>query len=798
MKNKASTTKPSSGPNAQKFPDLPAINLRAATDYATDFWQRTAMFFDILRQSGNQQEEMTSRPVNAVLIFDHEIILKGTELSRPVNYALVRVEPPPGTAIDETKRPVVVIDPRAGQGPGIGGFKPTSEIGEAFKAGHPVYFIGFTVDPLEGQTIEDVAMAHTIFLQKVIDLHPRAEGKPMLIGNCQAGWHALMAACIRPDLTGPVVLAGAPVSYWGGVRGQNPMRYSGGLFGGTWMARLISDLGGGIFDGAWLISNFDSLNPANTYWTKPYNVWSQPEKEQDRYLGFEKWWGAFVRLRGEELQYMVDNLFVGNKFSTGQMVTKDGIRLDIRNVKSPILCFCSKGDDITPPQQALDWVLDNYDNVDEMRRHGQTILYCLHEKAGHLAIFVGTKVAAKEHSEFINYMDLIDGIPPGLYEIVITDKGEGEVGAELLKGAFNVKIEERGIEDIIAMGCNSNEDEREFDTVARVSALNNALYSAFVQPWLQASVTPQLASAVLASQPLRLQYAMFSDKNPMMRFVPQLAEKARAERKAAAPDNPYVKMQEQVSNGVTEALEALGRVRDQTQEAIFHAVYGSPWLQAWLGTPPKGTRPRPKPGVSPIEQAAIAQRIEHLRATMDKGGPLEAIVRALVYIAKGQKSVDARSFEVLRRILKEHPEITLARYKAVVRQQWAMLTIDEVAALRALPKLLPADATKRRAMFEGIRHIRTAAGELEGEAKRRLEEVRRIFDIEARPAAAPPKARRVPRKPQQRRRAATTWHQPARGGVKSANGSSTAAQGGGKERGRDKKKRLQQESHMAA
>ncbi len=125
-------------------------------------------------------------------------------------------------------------------------------------------------------------------------------------------------------------------------------------------------------------------------------------------------------------------------------MTKDGIRLDIRNIKSPILCFCSKADNITPPQQALDWILDNYDSVDEIRKHGQTILYCLHETAGHLAIFVGTKVAAKEHSEFINYMDLIDGIPPGLYEIVITNKSEGDVGAELLAGDFNVRIEERG------------------------------------------------------------------------------------------------------------------------------------------------------------------------------------------------------------------------------------------------------------------------------------------------------------------------------------------------------------------
>ena len=81
-------------------------------------------------------------------------------------------------------------------------------------------------------------------------------------------------------------------------------------------------------------------------------------------------------------------------------------------------------------------------------------------------------------------MDMIDSMPPGLYEIVITDKSEGEVGEELLEGDFNVRIEERSLDDIRALGCNSIEDEREFEAVARVSQFNNALYSAFVRPWI--------------------------------------------------------------------------------------------------------------------------------------------------------------------------------------------------------------------------------------------------------------------------------------------------------------------------
>jgi hypothetical protein len=73
-----------------------------------------------------------------------------------------------------------------------------------------------------------------------------------------------------------VVINGAPMSYWGGAwsegEGDNPMRYSGGLLGGTWLSSLTADLGNGKFDGAWLVQNFENLNPANSLWDKYYNV----------------------------------------------------------------------------------------------------------------------------------------------------------------------------------------------------------------------------------------------------------------------------------------------------------------------------------------------------------------------------------------------------------------------------------------------------------------------------------------------------------------------------------------------
>jgi hypothetical protein len=699
----------------------------AFNEYLRDYWQRSILFLDILRQRGNQYEEMAAHGVTSVLIYDSELVMRGDELPHPVNYSLLRVIPPNGVEIGDRKRPVYVIDPRAGQGPGIGGFKQLSEIGDAFKAGHPVYFAGFTASPAGGQRVEDVARAHTIFIEKVAELHPEALGKPFVFGNCQAGWHAIMAACMRPDVVGPMVIAGAPLSYWAGVRGKNAMRYLGGWFGGTWLDRMMSDIGNGIYDAAWLVGNFDNLNPANTLWTKQYDVWKNPEQEKNRYLQFEKWWGDFVLLRGEEMQWMVDNLFVGNKFSTGQLVTSDGIHLDIREVKTPIVCFCSHGDNITPPQQALDWILDNYQSVNEIQECGQRIFYTIDPKVGHLAIFVGTKVAAKDHAEFINNMELIETMPPGLYEIVITEKPrpEGASGSEA--GDFDLSIEERGLDDIRALGCNSIEDEREFVAVAHVSELNNALYRTFLQPWIKMMSGPEVARAALELNPLRLGYSLLSDRNPMMRGLVPLAKRAQVERMSAPADNPFIAMQQQFSETMVEALNLFRDLRDNLLEQIFHAVYGSPLVQAACGISRNDGPPRPRPGVLPSVLAAAEEEKRRLKERIAKGNVFDAAARVLVYIGKAQHRIDKSTFDALRRLLLAHPEVSPAEFKAAVREQWAILAVDERAAMEALPRLLPADATAHRALSD-LLQTAAATATLNPDGQRRLRDVLHLLE----------------------------------------------------------------------
>jgi hypothetical protein len=206
----------SSSPHPNK-PDTSPFNMFGpAVEYLIDAGQRSVLFWDVMRERANQNREHLAETAPHVLDYDFELIVDGRRLDHPVNYALVRIVPPAGVEINPLRRPFVIVDPRAGHGPGIGGFKADSEIGVVLRAGHPCYFVGFLPDPMPGQTIEDIGRAEAKFLEKVIALHPQADGKPCVIGNCQAGWAVMMLAALRPELFGPIIIAGAPLSYWQG------------------------------------------------------------------------------------------------------------------------------------------------------------------------------------------------------------------------------------------------------------------------------------------------------------------------------------------------------------------------------------------------------------------------------------------------------------------------------------------------------------------------------------------------------------------------------------------------------
>lgn len=698
-------------------------------DYWVDSWQRTILFWDVLRQRSNKYYQHKAMAVPHVLYFEAELVLDGRTFARPANHGLARIKPPEGVVIDPKKRPFVVVDPRAGHGPGVGGFKANSELGVAMHAGHPCYFIGFTPDPVPGQTIEDTIHAEAVFLEKVIELHPDAEGKPCVIGNCQAGWMVMMLAATQPELFGPIIIAGTPLSYWAGVEGKNPMRYSGGLLGGSWLTALTSDLGNGKFDGAYLVSNFENLNPANTLWTKKYNVWAHVDTEAGRFLDFETYWGGHVFLNAAEMQWIVDQLFIGNRLATSEITTSEGDRIDLRKIRSPIVCFCSKGDNITPPQQALGWIVDLYEKDDDICACGQTIVYAIHESIGHLGIFVSGDVAQKEHQEFASNIDLIDVLPPGLYEAVIIPKTADVVHPELVGGNWITRFEPRTLADIRAIVCSQPENERCFATVRRVSEINLGLYRTFLQPFIRAFANEQTASWLHKLNPAELPYELLSDRNPLMQQIAQLAEQVREQRQTVSPDNPLLQVQAMVSDGIIAAINNWRDMRDQSMEQIFLTIYSAPLLQALVGLRASDKSPRWHPGVEPERLEFIKARIAEFKTRIAEGGLQLAAIRGFIYIDMAESGLDERNFEALRRVRAKHSDVILKEFKRVMREQFFTLLLDQDAALAAIPAMLPTDAEVRAQTLDTIREIASAAGNPTGERARRLAQIEKLFSM---------------------------------------------------------------------
>ena len=731
------------------MPQLPGYPGQAF-EYWLDACQRSVLLWDVLRKRGNEYHEHKERGKPPLLKFDYEIVIDARTLEHPCNYLLMRIVPEPGMEADPENRPFIIVDPRAGHGPGIGGFKADSQVGIALKNRHPCYFVSFLPEPVPGQTISDIGRAEAVFFQKVMDLHPNTEGKPLIIGNCQAGWAVTLLSSVAPELVGPILLNGAPLSYWAGVEGKNPMRYLGGLCGGSWMASLAGDTGNGVFDGAHLVHNFENLNPANTYWSKLYNLYSKVDTEEERYLEFEKWWGGLFRMNTEELTFIVNQLFVGNKLSSGGIVLDEGRRIDIRNIKSPIIVFCSEGDNITPPAQALHWIVELYDSEQEIREREQTIIYSLHEDIGHLGIFVSGKVAKKQTAEFVSNIDLIDCLPPGLYEATFERRDPNAPHDELISGDYITRFEERTLGDIEALGGVDPADEMRFGTVKRVSEANEGLYRSFMQPWVQMWSNETTANVLSETHPQRAQHYFWSDMNPFMKPLKDMAETVRANRKPVSEDNPFLHAEKAMSEQIVNAWNTFRDARDMTSEKLFQTIYDSPVLQSMVGLHAEGATPRPKKVRDEAYEALVEKRKGDLRARIEEGGFVHALMRGLIYTAMAERIVDERAFAMLKRVgdeLASGEKMPLAEFKELVKEQDFMLLLDEERALAALPHLVP-EMADRRKLLETMQRIMSARGEIDGKRKERLQQVAQalgVEDIERKSLAAPAKKARAPK-----------------------------------------------------
>jgi pimeloyl-ACP methyl ester carboxylesterase len=686
---------------AAKTADLAKSPAQLATlglgwpDYMTDVAQRSILFWDTMRLRGNQFTERQEAGLPPVLHFKYEMVLDARSFDRPVNYALVSIVPPEGVTVDPQRRPYIIIDPRAGHGPGIGGFKADSEVGVALRAGHPVYFVIFFREPEAGQTMLDVCAAEGVFVKKVRALHPDSP-KPVIVGNCQGGWAAMMLAASDPDDTGPIVINGAPMSYWGGAweegDNDNPMRYSGGLLGGTWLSSFVSDLSNGTFDGAWLVHNFENLNPANTYWDKNYHLFANADTEAQRFLEFERWWGGFYLMNREEIEWITQNLFVGNKLWKGGVKSKSGKNFDLRNIRSPIILFASMGDNITPPEQAFNWIADVYGSTEEIKANGQVIVGLMHQDVGHLGIFVSGAVANKEHAQIVSVMKSIEAMPPGLYgmKIATIDSKDGEK-------SYEVEFVEHRLEDIMArLNKVQRRDEKPFEAVAEVSEFNQRAYETFGQPFVQLFANEVTAKLAQDFHPMRFQRWAISDINPWLGWLGPAADLVRQHRKALGKDNQLRKIESLGSDYISASLDYYRDVSNATSEAAFFEVYGNLFALRHVGPDGKLIE---EPVIEPRELPVIGQAL----AQLESGGYAEAATRIGFLLQRQGEPMPLSRLEMREEMVHDYadllphePRDELRRIRGV---QEIIVRFEPEKAIATLPKLL-ADPQDRARMIK--------------------------------------------------------------------------------------------------
>lgn len=720
-------------------PPTPWAAWTAGAQYLVDAAQRSLIFWDTLRQRGNNFIEHERQGLPAVLHFGHETVMDGRTFERPVNYALLRIVAPEGIAApDPRRRPYVIIDPRGGHGPGIGGFKDDSQVGVALRAGHPVYFVVFFPQPEPGQTLLDVCNAERAFVRRVRELHPDAP-KPAIVGNCQGGWSAMMLAAASPQDTGPVVVVGAPMSYWGGAwsegAGDNPMRYAGGLLGGSWLASLSSDLGAGRFDGAWLVQNFENLNPANTFWDKYYRVFANADTEPARFLEFERWWGGYYLLNREEIEWITQNLFVGNRlWARGDAAAGAG-GFDLRELKSPIVLFASLGDNITPPQQAFNWVADVYRSTEEIKLRGQVIVGLMHEDIGHLGIFVSGKVAKKEHAQIVSVLQSIEALPAGLYGMQIDERRDAD-GAP----TYEVSFVELRLEDVARrLNRMAREDEHAFEAVNAVSEFNQRAYELFARPAVQAASNDAAAALQRIFHPLRWQRWAVSDLNPWTAWLAPAAAAARQARQPLDPAHAGRRGEAALSEIVSATLDAGKAMRDACAEALFFSLYGQLYA-AGVGQA-RGSDAREAGADDAGEQPMVRDAL----ARIELGGLPEALARIGFLMAHEDVPLPLSRLHLAHDLLEDYrallPALAPAELRRIGGEQEVIARTDRERAIDTLPALLP-DAQDRQRVLALLDRVladkRVQAIRPSAQQRATLERIRAVL--------APPPARRPARR----------------------------------------------------
>jgi hypothetical protein len=384
----------------------------------------------------------------------------------------------------------------------------------------------------------------------------------------------------------------------------------------------------------------------------------------------------------EEIEWITRNLFVGNKLWKGETQGVDGKSFDLREIKAPIVLFASMGDNITPPQQAFNWVADVYGSTAEIKSRGQVIVGLLHQDIGHLGIFVSGKVAKKEHAQIVSVLKTIELLPPGVYGMALTEHKGARGVVE-----YEVEFREHQLEEIIErLNRFGRADEQPFQAVAAVSDFNQRAYELFAQPIVQAMSNEASAQALRELHPLRMQNWAFSSLNPWLAWLAPAAEAARGHRQAVDDDHPLRKAEKLGAELMSASLDYYRGLRDAATEAGFFGVYANMFALY------NDVEDKPAEHVAPEVDGRALPEVEAALATLHEGGYTEALARVAFLLTRSDEPLPLSRLELRQELQADYadylPDLPLHEWRRVRGTQEVIVRHEPEQAVASLPTLL--------------------------------------------------------------------------------------------------------------
>jgi len=151
---------------------------------------------------------------------------------------------------------------------------------------------------------------------------------------------------------------------------------------------------------------------------------------------------------------------------------------------------------------------------------------------------------------------------------------------------------------------------------------------------------------------------------------------------------------------------------------------------AAAGIDPRAVLPPRRAAKDLLHYELVEKRIADLRSRIPSGGLREAIVRSLLYAGMDRAAVDERGFEALRRIRRSQSDVPLSVFKATVREQFDMLSIDSESAVAAIPAMLPPDAATKQKAFDLICEVLGARGSHSSEDLKRIRRIGSLYGLD--------------------------------------------------------------------